>query len=298
MSEQKGNYWDFIMKYLPGYDSDDRVLMSDILFRYIADEEVSISDIEYIKREYNGRTGVIEALKRIDLELLKESMEVFYEQVIRAKEGGSVARKTILEAKGDETNIIYRVDKVTMNHIVKYNVRDNMTQRMEYLRKVGAELKYYGMTNKTLRANMMMLDMGLDKIIGEMLLVHYRQGKSKIKDIVKVLTESDTLGIMRGVDQPMYEYKVGRFISSLVRGLKTDLPWDGKDITGDTIVIEADNGKRVVMSQLDWDKYIDFIMSNSYIVMPDPKVHHFGVMYFEGGEVYMKLNFQIEIRIP
>lgn len=77
----QANYWDFIAAYLPGYESDDRVLLSDILFRFLNNEEVNEKDIAYIKSELKNTDGVIAELKRIDLMLLSEAMDSYYEKI-------------------------------------------------------------------------------------------------------------------------------------------------------------------------------------------------------------------------
>lgn len=79
--EQIGTgYWDFIMTYLPYYYSDDRVLRSDILFRYINNEDVNVEDICMIQKEYPTRQDVINELRRIDWMLLHEAIDAFKEQ--------------------------------------------------------------------------------------------------------------------------------------------------------------------------------------------------------------------------
>lgn len=80
--KNKSNYWDLIMDNLPCYSSDDRVLRSDILFRFIDNDEVADEDIANINREFKNRDEVIEELKRIDLILLKEAMDSYYNNLM------------------------------------------------------------------------------------------------------------------------------------------------------------------------------------------------------------------------
>ena len=53
MARVTSNYWDFIMAYLPYYSSDNRVLKSDILYRFLDNDEIAEEDIANIKGEYN-----------------------------------------------------------------------------------------------------------------------------------------------------------------------------------------------------------------------------------------------------
>lgn len=68
------------MEYLPYYHQRDDVLLSDILVRYIDDEEVYESDLKMIELEYGSeKQAVKEALFRLDSQLIIEAMRVMYD---------------------------------------------------------------------------------------------------------------------------------------------------------------------------------------------------------------------------
>ena len=72
------SYLDFIEKYHPQYYSDDRVLLCDILFRYLTDEEVSSEDLVWLQKEYKSKSGVLHELKRLESLLFSEALEFYY----------------------------------------------------------------------------------------------------------------------------------------------------------------------------------------------------------------------------
>ena len=80
MQEQKNNsgfeYWDFIEKYYPHYDSCDDVLLSDILTRKLNGHEICKEDEEYI----NG-WNVKEELLKLDTELFRKALENYFETI-------------------------------------------------------------------------------------------------------------------------------------------------------------------------------------------------------------------------
>ena len=59
-STNKYGYWDTVAEYLPHYHTRNDVLLSDILVRYIEDEEVCESDLKMIESEYRL---IIEAMR-------------------------------------------------------------------------------------------------------------------------------------------------------------------------------------------------------------------------------------------
>lgn len=77
--DNSNNYWDFIGAYLPNYSSNDNVFWSDILFRYVNDEEVSEDDLEYLHELFGGDKNKAKiALINNDLELMRLAMNNYY----------------------------------------------------------------------------------------------------------------------------------------------------------------------------------------------------------------------------
>ncbi|NNT70920.1 hypothetical protein HKT18_01710 [Flavobacterium sp. IMCC34852] len=77
MQEQKNNsgfeYWDFIEKHYPLYDSCDDVLLSDILTRKLNGQEICKEDEEYIEG-----WNVKEELLKLDTELFRRALENYF----------------------------------------------------------------------------------------------------------------------------------------------------------------------------------------------------------------------------
>ena len=49
------SYWRFVEEWHPKYCSDDRVLVCDILFRYLEKEDVNEDDKRWIAKEFERR---------------------------------------------------------------------------------------------------------------------------------------------------------------------------------------------------------------------------------------------------
>ena len=84
--ETKFDYWAFIEKYYPNYDSCDQILLSDILARKINGEEICEEDEEYIK-EWDVRKEFFE----LDKELLCEAFENYFDIVYPKNLDSSIA---------------------------------------------------------------------------------------------------------------------------------------------------------------------------------------------------------------
>nr|WP_294775632.1 hypothetical protein [uncultured Flavobacterium sp.] len=81
MPEQKNNsgfeYWDFIEKYYPNYDSCDNVLLSDILTRKLHGQKICEEDEAYIEG-----WNVKEELLKLDTELFRRALESYFDTIL------------------------------------------------------------------------------------------------------------------------------------------------------------------------------------------------------------------------
>lgn len=73
------SYLDFIEKYHPLYYSDDRVLLCDILFRYLSDDKVSTDDLIWLQEEYKTKEVALLELKRLENLLFSEALGFYYD---------------------------------------------------------------------------------------------------------------------------------------------------------------------------------------------------------------------------
>jgi len=71
---RENGYWQLIEKHLPNYYINDLVLRSDILWRYVDNEEVSNDDIEWIEAEFADKREVLAEIARIESGLFTDAM--------------------------------------------------------------------------------------------------------------------------------------------------------------------------------------------------------------------------------
>lgn len=76
------SYWRFIEEWHPKYWSDDRVLLCDILFRYLEKEDVDEDDKKWISKDFNSDEEIVRELKRLEKDLYSESLDNYYERLL------------------------------------------------------------------------------------------------------------------------------------------------------------------------------------------------------------------------
>ena len=75
MMEYNTARWNFIEQYHPNYYSDERVLLHEILFRYLDDDEVAEEDQEWIRNEFKNRAEIEQELRHIEKALYSEAWD-------------------------------------------------------------------------------------------------------------------------------------------------------------------------------------------------------------------------------
>jgi len=74
-------FWRFIEEYLPNYYSRDDVLRSDILLRFVDDEEVYEKDLVWIAEEFNSDKKLVkEEVIYLETKFAEEALTAYYEQ--------------------------------------------------------------------------------------------------------------------------------------------------------------------------------------------------------------------------
>ena len=72
--------WSFIAEYLPNYSSRNDVLESDILRRFLDDEDLCYDDFLMIHDEYEGsKENVRNALVELESALAQEVLKAYYD---------------------------------------------------------------------------------------------------------------------------------------------------------------------------------------------------------------------------
>ncbi len=79
--EEQFAYWHFIEKYHPNFSSDDRVLMADIMFRYLDGDTVYEEDMDWLE-SMGTKHDVLQELIDLETKLFAEALESLYKRIL------------------------------------------------------------------------------------------------------------------------------------------------------------------------------------------------------------------------
>ncbi len=202
------------------------------------------------------------------------------------------ADSTLINASGDATNFIYRINGVGNALIDEINGQKYFRDKFQLINGCNATVSFQKVAQSRLHNNLTMLDLGMERIIAECLLYYYSGDARTVEEAVAHITITDPLNI-NCEGQPIYEYKVKQFLLAFALGMTAATPWQGKfNANGGYIVVKED-GDVVCYHFFDRNDLEDYLFYNTRFETPSQTRHKFGSIYEENGELFMKLNLQI-----
>lgn len=126
-----------------------------------------------------------------------------------------------------------------------------------------------------------------------MIFLYYSSPLSKIKEITERVKEENPLNFDFSDNQDFYEHKVKRLLTECTLGLKGTTVWRGKyEATGGYLIVK-ENGDVICYHIYDRNQFENYLFNNTRFETPSQTRHHFGNIYQENGEFFIKLNLQI-----
>jgi hypothetical protein len=208
----------------------------------------------------------------------------------------SASRKTMLLKSDRTTNVVYRVDGISKEQAVKINsieTVDKIQKRMVKIRECGGTLSYFNIESKIFRNNLIMVDSKMPEILGCMLLDSYSENVNDCRTLVDMTCEKNPIGYS---DISIYQYKVKQFLFSCAAGLTSTTYWDGlyrTDIGFD--IVNAD-GERIAYNIYNRSIFEQYLFNNAFFQQSCMDECDCMKVYYEEGEMYIKLNVQIDVR--
>lgn len=217
---------------------------------------------------------------------------------IKSQLGGD---STLLNASG-ATNFTYKVvgadfSDEEIEHINAIATRTKIIDRVDAIRRKGADLQFDHVDNATFRTNLDMMDNGLSPTIAQLLVEQFNTGERTFADLIKPLAESNPLGFDSEDKEDMYIYKLKHLLTSAALGMMPSKKWKGRyDANGGYLVVKKD-GEILCYHFYDKNRFEDFLFANAYLERGKTHKHGYASLYRgEDGNVYFKLNLQVRLK--
>lgn len=177
------------------------------------------------------------------------------------------------------------------------NTYSSTYERIVELEKLGYNLDFVEMDNSIFKSNLLMIDSSFPFIISELLKYYYkRECSSSMGDMIAHIEQLNPCGFNTESSHPFYRYKMKNFLVDVALGMTPNEVWEGiYDATGGYIVVKRD-GEIVCYHVYNRNEFQDYLLKNTRFEAGSRSKHHFGYVYKEGEDLFMKLNLQIRFK--
>lgn len=201
------------------------------------------------------------------------------------------SKPTLLNASGN-TNFIFKINGLNKSYIDEVNSIDTATKlkdRLKIIEELGGTFEYVGAERDTMDFNLKMVDSEMPKIIGEILLLFYKERISSVSKITDKL-----LGDSKDEDQRLLlTSKIKKLLVDILLGFFSGTKWNGSYEANGMIVMKND-GNCVGFHIIELNNLKNYLFENIKLDTPSTTRHRFGKLYLEkDGELYFKLNLQL-----
>ena len=199
---------------------------------------------------------------------------------------------TLINATG-ATNFIYEVEGLDDEQIDSINAIDTKTKIRDRMNRIFSEassVKFVKVNSDTFANNLMLIDSRLHEIVAESLVVHYRDGFGKCREVVNALEETNPLGFPAS---GFYEYKFKELLCCAALGMTPATVWDGHDEANGGYIVVTSAGNVLAYHIYNRDFFKEYLMNNTRYERGSTTRHGFASLYKDNGKTYLKLNLQI-----
>ena len=217
---------------------------------------------------------------------------------IKSQLGGD---STLLNAS-QATNFNFKIEggefsDDEINRINSLETKHKVLDRVNAIKEKGGRFVFDMVDNKIFYENLMMLDGHLPIIIAYLLLEQLNTSDSKLKDLVKKVSEINPLQFNPERVFSIYAYKVKNLLTSVALGLMPNKAWDGRyDANGGYMVIK-ESGDILCYHFYDRNRFEDYLFSNVYLERSSTSRHKYATIIKDAkGKLIFKLNLQVRLK--
>lgn len=205
------------------------------------------------------------------------------------------AASTLLNP-GKTTNFKFEIknlDDSLINSINSILWRSKIKDRLAAIFKNWGELTFSKMSSSSFESNLKKIDTAFPSFIAQMLISFFSGKGSKVKDLVRILSEDSLIGELYWLTNEDHEFKVKNFLVSSALGMVPSQKWNWftKAYWG-YIVVKWD-GEVICYHLYNRDEFLSYLFENTKFDTASSTRYDYGKIYSEEGRLFINLNLQI-----
>lgn len=232
----------------------------------------------------------------MDIHEPRTGMDLIQGFSIKSKLGSP---STLVNAS-EATNFVFRLKGKIDNEIInRANIifeskeQEKIRKGLKLLKSNGMDLEFEDTNKPVLYNNLTIVDSSMPKLVSEMLLLHFVDGKSHLKEQVKELNRLNPLKYRENKDYPYYEQKIKKLLVSYALGMQSDTKWNGYEEANGGYIVVKENGDVICYHIFDRMNFEEYLLKNTKMETASSTRHKYARIYNENGMYHIKLNLQI-----
>lgn len=201
---------------------------------------------------------------------------------------------TLLNAS-KATNFVYKItdlEEADIQRINSIDSREKIKDRINAVLEKG-EMFFEYAANETFASNLMLVDSGMEDMMGHIILRHYQTGETSCEAVLNQLEEENPMHYPR---KGFYKYKFKKLLCSIALGMVPSKEWNGIDDATGGYVIVTDDGECLAYHIYNRDKFEEYLLKNTKFERASTSRHDYASIYEFEGSNYMNLNLQIRFK--
>ncbi len=209
------------------------------------------------------------------------------------------SKPTLLNASGN-TNFIFKINgikkedkrenKTIIDQVNQINTKTKLKDRINKIEELGGTFQYVGAEKETMDFNLKMIDTQMPQLIGQILLLFYKERVSSMEKITQKIVGKNQ------DEELLLKNKIKNLLVSILLGFFAGTKWNGSYESNGTIVMK-NNGVCVGFHIVEMENLKNYLFENIKLDTPSTTRHRFGQLYSEkNGELFFKLNLQLRFK--
>ena len=205
--------------------------------------------------------------------------------------------KILVNASG-ATSFTYSLfgKNLSVNLIKEFNSIEKFSDKFKLLDEKGIAVHFDKMDHRVFKSNVESYGNSFDRVLGELLLLYYRNNISKNNRVLKFLeslTLSNPIGYDLTINPERYYLVMRHFLYDYALGMRAAEVWKQNfQASGGYLVVKED-GDIICYHFYFRNEFELYLLNNTLFETPSTLRHNFGSIYYEEGAYKVKLNLQI-----
>lgn len=202
---------------------------------------------------------------------------------------------TLLNSSKDCTNFLYEVNGINPSDIDSLNSIEKTMELLSELLNRNAEFNFVECCSSVFAGNLEAIDTNAEKIIGELLKIHYLDEKKSIAAATEVLMTTNPLKLRK---QETYKIVIKRLLEVVALGMTPGTEWNGETDNTSGIIIVKPDGDMVTYHVYNRDAFKQYLYLSTLFDKPSRTRHKYAKLFEKDGKIYIKFAIQVRFCKP